>query len=95
MTLLALLRLLVIRECVFVKRGRWRGRGREREMEMERDVNGERERENVSMAAESGGVFLFFQTRTSTKGVYWLMRSATIHERKRIPMRNTTVLFVI
>lgn len=56
MTLLALLRLLVIRECAFVKRGsteedgdgegngqrgRWRGR----------------ERENVSMAAESGGFF--------------------------------------
>lgn len=90
MTLLALLRLLVIRECVFVKR--WREMEKEMEREMEKEGNGEgngergrwrgRKRENVSMAAESGGFFLFFQTRTSTKGVYWLMRSATIHEER-------------
>lgn len=69
------------------------------EMEMEGDGEGEKwresERENVSMAAESGGFSLLPNLNFTTKGVYWLMRSATIHERKRIPMRNTTFLFVI
>lgn len=54
---------------------------------MEGDGEGEKwresERENVSMAAESGGVFsLLPNLNFTTKGVYWLMRSATIHEER-------------
>lgn len=71
----------------------------EREMEREGDGEGEKwrgsERENVSMAAESGGVFSLLPNLNFNKG--GLLVNAVCHDsrRKRIPMRNTTVLFVI
>lgn len=53
----------------------------EREMEREGDGEGEKGR-MCRWLLSQGGFFLFFQTWTSTKGVYWLMRSATIHEER-------------
>lgn len=64
---------------------------------MERERNGERvcERENVSMAAESGGVCSLLPNLNFNKE--GLLVNAVCHNprRKRIPMRNTTFLFVI
>lgn len=97
MTLLALLRLLVIRECVFVKRDK-RERYREGENEMERVKWRGKWREKGRMCRwllSQGGFFSSSKLELHNKG--GLLVNAVCHDprRKRIPMRNTTFLFVI
>lgn len=80
MTLLALLRLLVIRECVFVKRGRWRrrwrGKWREREMEREREKG-----RMCRWLLSQGGFFSSSKLELHNKG--GLLVNAVCHDSRR------------
>lgn len=64
---------------------------------MERERNGEREseRENVSMAAESGGFFSSSKLELQQRGFVGGCGLPRFTKKERIPMRNTTFLFVI